>query len=255
MANDNFFFEDSHLTEDGIFLYVDALKLNAVDDIPVEIRLHVETCLSCKKQIITLFDATEEQDYTALRPHPFLDQKKIPRRFSYSTITRIAAAILVGSGLALFVYLNLIRDTDTTMTEDILPEEVVSPDQRPEESDRELEDLLPSPPPSDLYAANFEPSPLYEGLVAQPFRSYGLRIYEPATGTEVADTVRFRWDTSYRGDLTFRVFGNRENEIFRTTVSPTGYTLIQKLEPGLYYWRLETEQELLYVDKFVVPVR
>jgi hypothetical protein len=255
MKNEHYFSQDSHLNEDGIFLFVDALKLGVLDELPAVMRIHVETCLRCKQEILSLYDITEGQDYESLRPHPIFDQKKIIPRFFYSTITRLAAAILIGSGLALFVYFNLIREADSPVTEDYIPKEEVIPDQIQEETERESEDQPHTYPPTDLYAANFEPSPLYEGLVAQPFRSYGLRIYAPVSGTEVTDTIEFRWDTTYRGNMTLRILSNRESEIFRTPVASPAYTYIHRHEPGLYYWRLETDQELLYVDKFVVPIQ
>ena len=39
------FDDNHHLSDEGVALFVDALRLERVEDLPLEIRVHVDDCL------------------------------------------------------------------------------------------------------------------------------------------------------------------------------------------------------------------
>lgn len=253
------FRSDGHLTDEAMCHYVDALKIKTTEDLSVEIRDHVESCLECKRSILELYDLVKDQDYESLRPHPYFDQKKTST-FTRITnrIMRLAAAIVIGVGLLLVAYLYFgDRDTSFVMDESLEKPEFVEPEhpepyppeiREPEIIPREEVDV------GELYAANFEPSPFYEILVDQRVRAPLVRALTPSVGEEVAGDIYFSWETTHRGPFHLKILDNTENEVHRITTETRSYLWTADLVPGLYYWRLETDAELLYVGKFVVPL-
>ena len=93
------FSSDRHLTDDAVYLYVDALKIEKLSGLPDVVLDHVQECLQCKHSIQEVYNLVSEQDYSPLGPHPYLDQKKTSAGSSHRIIRRLAAAIVVGSGL------------------------------------------------------------------------------------------------------------------------------------------------------------
>jgi len=75
------FSSDGHLTDDAVYLYVDALKIEKLYGLQDEVLDHVQECLQCKHSIQGVYNLVSEQDYNPLEPHPYLDQKKIDRIF------------------------------------------------------------------------------------------------------------------------------------------------------------------------------
>ena len=55
------FDENLHLNEEGIALYVDALKLNTLEQLPEPVLEHVSECAACKLNIEELFQLLEEE--------------------------------------------------------------------------------------------------------------------------------------------------------------------------------------------------
>jgi hypothetical protein len=251
-----------HLTDDAVYLYVDALKLGRETELSPEVLDHVADCLECKQNIQTIVDLVSEQDYHTRIPHPYFDQKKIYRISSYSTITRLAAAIIIGFGVVFLAYILIpegdkpiaIEDSTEETTEitvekmQPIPPDIISPETLP---------IIPPVPrePADLYAANFEPSPFYENLIHQQFRSPAVRVRTPEPGVDISDTVHFSWESRTPISLLLRIHDNTGAIVWETTTDRGSVTYSDDLDPGIYYWRLESEDELLYVGKFTVPVR
>lgn len=255
------FKSDGHLTEEAVYLYTDALKLETTESLPAEVLDHVQECHECKHAIRETFDLVREQDYEALRPHPYFDQKKTDTNITYSTITRIAAAVVLVIGLAFLAYFFLPETDKPVAIEDriedpmtITPEEFVPVPPDITEPERELTVPREVPEPAELFAANFEPSPFYENLAGQPLRSHMIRIETPEPGEEITDDIYFSWETRSPMPLHLQLIDNTGNVIWRTTTEAQSVPFDADLDPGIYYWRLDTDDELLYVGKFIVPL-
>jgi hypothetical protein len=255
---------DGHLSDGGILLYADALKLDRTGNVPVEVREHVKDCFSCKRSVQEVYDIVQRLDYAELPPHPYLDQNKTRSSSSWGIITRMAAVLVVAGGLGLLAYVYL-SDTDLPVAADepaaepaddapvagIEPEppvliepEVVTPEVK-----------SPSERPADMFAANFEPSLFYEALAGQQFRAQALRVLAPSIGEKASGEMRFSWQGRNIGDMHLQILDNRENTVYKTTTNRTSYLYdVSDLDPGIYYWRLETDEELVYVGKFIVPL-
>jgi len=106
-----------------------------------------------------------------------------------------------------------------------------------------------------LYAANFQPSPMFEEMLSSNLRSSALNILAPQPGQKVeSGHIRFEWQGDESGPFYVKILDNRGREVAAVNTEQRRVLVREKLPPGLYYWKLETEEDLLFLGKFVVPV-
>ncbi len=117
--------------------------------------------------------------------------------------------------------------------------------------------LLHDKKSGEYYAANFAPSPRLESLAGQPQRSSDLSVLtiSPLLGENLHGEVLFRWqitrdEKSIDLPLDLKILNNHETVIYDVRIGAQEYRLSEQLSPGLYYWTLEYEGEMLYLGKF-----
>jgi hypothetical protein len=107
---------------------------------------------------------------------------------------------------------------------------------------------------STLFAHNFTISPYLESFIDN-FRSNGIKIISPTHLREYIqmENITFSWEVRSQPDSVYQltVYDNHETIIYRSSVE-NPYILRDKLRPGLYYWKIEIDNELLYLDKFKI---
>ncbi len=113
------------------------------------------------------------------------------------------------------------------------------------------------PPKPQLIAANFEPSPNLEGYIDNNTRRSHCQvaILAPENGINIDGDALFQWQANCEEERYLVILNNRENELFEFTVSGHEHTFENasgQLEPGLYYWKLDNEEETLVIGKFFV---
>jgi hypothetical protein len=238
-----FFTEAGHLNEDGVNLYVDALKLGRREDLGEEIRKHAADCEECKRRVLELHGMLKGVEYQKDDLHPTLDAGKESSQRSFPMFWRVAAgfAILVGAS-AVVSYLFTMRT----------PERVVAEDQALSRKDTTAVPVPEAKPRRDLYAANFTESASLQGFVGQDFRSEGVEIVSPLIGATVKESVVFEWKGEVQSPVVLRILSNRENPVYQSTVSGSRVVVRKDFTPGLYYWKLESNGELVYVGTFRV---
>jgi hypothetical protein len=260
MNNIAYFTSDGHLTEDAVFQYVDAVQLHSVDHLRNDILEHVEECYQCKKRIMELLVIVPGGNYQNLRPHPYFDEKKTETVFFLRSGMRIAATFLIAVGVVVFAYFFLSEpppEISQKLQEPVEIEVIIPPDEAllQEETETGTEtESGESRTEYELYAGNFDPSPIYESLTFQTYRSGILRVLTPVSEHEVRDSVHFRWQSAPGTTIQFRILNNRGTVIVDTIPGGNEYYLTDPLAPGIYYWRLDSPDELLHVGKLVVPV-
>jgi hypothetical protein len=251
-----YFDADGHLNDGGVSFYVDALKLGSENQLPEAILVHVESCLQCKEGIVQLADALKDQSFNRMGPHPRLSTERGAAGTAVRYM-RIAAGFVLLIGIAYFMY--FISSADRESITETGP--VDDADERMEGVDPRDDSVSPAPPespivpPGDRYAANFEPSLVYESLADIQYRSYGIQIHSPLIGEEVSDVIYFTGDVYYVGSVYLTILTNREEEVYTAEMDGIDHRYRVDLDPGLYYWKLESDDDLLYAGKFIVPVR
>jgi hypothetical protein len=251
MTTSHLFTVHHHLADEGIALYVDALRLERAAELPDDIRIHVEGCEACQQQIVESHELMKAIPADRSLRHPFFDGQVREPAVRY-TPYRIAA-VLAGAALLAGVYYTIANrgdGSDGTTTE--RRTEQSSPPVQAEP----LTDTAPNEPPkrmdsAPLLADNFIPSPNLEDLVGTEFRSTTVDVLSPLNGDTVVPPIRFAWEHAPES-ITIKILTNRERTVISETVKGNAYTVRKKFAPGLYYWKLETKTELAYVGKFFV---
>ena len=106
-----------------------------------------------------------------------------------------------------------------------------------------------------LFAANATESPTLERLLDQYQRAGSIEVVSPPIGASVENEIVFAWQGGAGGKLAIKILNNREEEV--QNFAPVENRFVfrkvkQALSPGLYYWKLEDENDLIYVGKFFV---
>jgi len=246
----HFFLNTNHLSENGIALYVDAIKLERTDGLPESIVHHVEQCEICKMQIMQVAELMADEHYDKSMKHPFLAPKE-SHISTYADIYRIAAVLVVAAFIGTMYYF-----LSNSMPEKVGGKQSVAVEQQkqlpvPRGSTPDVRKQTPVKQKEELLAANFESSPNLEDLVQTQFRSTSIEIISPSVGDIVRSPITFRWK-QYDKPVTIKILSNKELTLISSTLSGDSFTTSKKFAPGLYYWKLETADELLFAGKFLV---
>jgi hypothetical protein len=241
--------EDSHLSEEAVALYVDALKLNRKHQLPITLLEHVSECRRCKAEVMGLFSVLEDQKYDMSEEHPYFDKEMRTDRGLRSAL-RIAAMILVAIGVSVAIYFFGLKKPDVSVEK---PLQAVKPiEATPDSTDLRRKPVNPETDGGDLYASRFVPSPNLEDLVGSRVRSDDFKAVSPPVGEVVKGSVLFAWEDRKGARFTLRILDNRERVKFSTSLDSSHFLFTGRLLPGLYYWKLEGKEELLHLGKFVV---
>jgi hypothetical protein len=236
------FDERGHLNEEGVALYVDALKLERTDHLPAQLRAHVAGCQECRVHVTGLYSLLADEPIS--RSHPTLGSKAgawtIP-----AAAYRTAAVIVTVVGI-LAAYRFLGRET--------------RPIQQPPEAAVALPatDSTPFPTPAagrrtnhGEIAANFKPYEELEGLVGSELRGESFEVTSPEELSS-RERVSFGWKTAERGPWKLIVLDNGGKTVKECEVPSVPFVLEGPFKPGLYYWKVIRNDELAHVGKFRV---
>ncbi len=252
-----YFDETGHLDDQGIARYVDALRLDQVEGLPEEIQAHVNACTSCHIQAIDLYAILSEADRI---PQKHTLKPRIIRRYWM----QIAAAVaLIALSILFFT-----REQLAPPEAPILVEEKPTPPQTPIANnpvDTTIKQKpfspketttpkkgLPQPQAPQLIAAHFTPHEELDEMVGDVFRDEGLNILSPAIAAKltVGQAIDFAWAESSNQRLFLYLLNNRGEEVHKAILVANRFQLQLDLPAGLYYWKLENEDDLLYIGKF-----
>lgn len=166
----------------------------------------------------------------------------------------IAASVIIIAGYSLYMILNPAGDKPLVeheiSTEEIpASNDVIADTSSISEPEIHSEDEQQSEP---LLAEAFRPSPMFENAIENQLRSDGLSVLTPSNAQTFApvDVIEFRWKNGEQ-QLSLVIYTNKGSIIYEKEVK-SPFTLNQTLQPGLYYWQLETEDEALFTLKFFI---
>lgn len=255
------FRSDQHLTEEGIAACAQALLSERTEDSLQALYAHLETCEACRREVVELYGliATmppEDQEVSEQEkndPSPSAT-KATPRlhpgwRWSLVALTAV---------LAFWVYRNTRDEVTSLPPANNAPtpalEQLLSPEQKEDRPVAETKVPEPKQGQPDLYAANFIPSEQLEGLSGEVFRSSGFEALFPSINQTFSPgaEILFQWKQESGTPLQLIVLNNSGKEVFRQEVSATTWAWTSPKRPGLYYWKLESTEELLYTGKFLL---
>jgi hypothetical protein len=266
MNNMIFFNEQGHLNDEGTALFVDALHLNKTGNLPEEIQTHVDSCEICKKTILDLVMLTDGAYAISEKDHPYFgkirstDSDKKGNTFFY---LKIAAMIIVIAALFFLINKNVQKPKDIRIVQNDENTEPSGSNEKtaPVDDDEDQEAVLPAKDESQilsnrkLYASNYQKSSVLEEMINTRTRSSSVNILTPLNHQryQTNEKIVFKWTLPKKQiPFTLIILNNREDTVKIAEGLRETYALKEKLTPGLYYWKLETEDDLFYLGKFLI---
>lgn len=273
----DFFNKDGHLNTNGLSLYADAVKLNKVSEVPGDVSSHLRDCRRCQQEMIELTSIMTEVDQAGVGEHPYLkaNESKVVHMSKPSAkqwFFRIAVAAIIGL-LVLFSYQRFFqKDSSSEIVDTERKEELPKKEYEPSQEspivveDHSAPEKKQAPKQKEIperkeeiqersesqYLANYIPNEELESMVGTVFRSGIMAVNEPgndANYTREAELI-FRWENE--NSVKLSIFDNEENIVFEQDGANSPVKLKSQFDPGLYYWKLETAQDLLHLGKFTI---
>lgn len=185
---------------------------------------HLKACVSCSARLREI--AEVEGEVATEQPKNILNFS--PSLFRYA----IAAILIIAIGIAVVVMQNPQQEQITTQQ---LPAE---------------QNIAEAP----LNPERFVPNQVLENFVERNVRSSsGITLTVPKTGDTLAFPYTFKWEGNDAAkSIMITVVDNKNFEVWKETSSLSELTSVKKLEPGLYYIKLQTDDKLVQMGKFVV---
>jgi hypothetical protein len=119
--------------------------------------------------------------------------------------------------------------------------------------------IVHNPSGGAQYAAKFQPSPALESYMQQTLKSsqYVLEAHPPNNATFKKPAIEFGWTlqdehAEIAGPLELRILNNKQKQLYSFQVKGNRLAFDEKLDPGLYYWALLSENEMIYLGRFFV---
>lgn len=104
----------------------------------------------------------------------------------------------------------------------------------------------------NLLALNYKESAYFESFI-DSYRSEDVEIDAPKPGERFSsgDVIQFKWRFPGNDFLLLQIYNNHEERLFKGNFI-NHVEFREKLKPGLYYWKLESENELISMNKFYI---
>lgn len=106
---------------------------------------------------------------------------------------------------------------------------------------------------SDRQIDNFKPLPYLGAMINDGSRSWEINVLSPEIGEKLTGDIAFHWEETDQEIVFLIILDNKGMEKFRSKPDGTSLLFSNNLDPGLYYWKLESEEDLLYLGSFVIP--
>ena len=100
---------DGHLSDQGVLLYTEAMRLDRLADLPEPILAHVGDCAYCRQRVFEYYEFVKDEPVA--RPHPFFDRQArqvfLGQALDYTPYKRlaVAAAVVMAVAAALVWYI------------------------------------------------------------------------------------------------------------------------------------------------------
>jgi len=244
-----------HLTDEQLALYAGLLRSKNTKVAPNDIAVHIAECNSCASEALELSFILDDLDLkqTSITVNT---KSKINIRKYYAAAAAILLPILIWTVISLFTEINI-----PSTVKKFLPNRIN------DTVDRFAKDLIVDTFQNDhnlnyddnyLLAESYIPHPETESII-NSFKTGSYRSDEIIIHSESelifsgANKVLLKWKNPDAAELQIEIFDNEAVNIESKTITTEKYTIEQKLENGLYYWKLFNEEyDLLFCGKIII---
>ncbi len=262
--------KESHLEEEALASYVEALRAGTEKQLPPAVSCHVENCFLCQGKILDVFTYLHDP----LAP-PALSRLRMLFPAPRSTrpawlhlVSRLAATFfvvaLMASGYFLFLR-NPPPHPDALLEKKPVPGQGRIDVHKGKPDDIHNHPIattvndghkLSSPAAGrenfrkaiDPFAINHN----LEFMIDSRSRSYSVEVHSPVNNATLKGEIFFSWREFSHEPLNLVILNNHNEPIFESPISNGQLQFIRHLDPGCYYWKLESAAELYYVGKFLI---
>jgi hypothetical protein len=89
-------------------------------------------------------------------------------------------------------------------------------------------------------------------MIGSRLRSGLFEALTPKNNSVLTIPIQFSWKQKFLTPHTLKIVDNMNEVLYQYPVKGNSFEFKQDLEPGLYYWKIENQNELLHVGKFLV---
>ena len=89
-----------------------------------------------------------------------------------------------------------------------------------------------------------------EEMAGVEYRSESIEVTSPFIGQNFDDSVQFIIDVSQYKLLNLSIYDNEESLIYEQLIIKTSFEISKINKPGVYYWRIDNGEEIIYNGKF-----
>ena len=254
-----------HLTDEQTARYVDFL-LNENSKRPSDSTLHhVEHCVMCKDNIMDVFLCLKNsRPRLNTKPfQPLLPETGMQKTFrkNYSYLKKIAASFFI---MALFItiYFTVI-DNQLFQRREVLQnnktaisnqnnQNSLTTTKKPNQINTHRNTLQATEDNSYKQNKNFKINPNLEYMINSQLRDESIKVNSPANNSIVNNNIMFAWESFPSKPIQLKILNNQNDILFEYSIQTNNFVLKEKLSPGLYYWKLENQIDLLHVGKFFI---
>ena len=243
---------NTHIEQNSKAQYIDWLRGQGEkpDESVIE---HVAECYECKEEILELSDILDKEDVTI--------HKRQPTKLSTKLIMRFAA-VLIGV-IVVVLAIEFLRPDENVIhivSDDTDSVQVTSRDSLNNAEDLKIHEENNNPVVTIVqhdtikFADNFAPNKGLEILINAQFRSNTI-VDESKKGQQLAvyyigDTFNFGFSLYENHNVVLTIVDHSGESIDQLTPEDDSNAVVLDWEPGLYYWKLSTSDELLDLGKF-----
>ena len=231
---------------------------------------HMLICEECRRKcelLENILDASESKLKDESKSVDHSQKSKLNSILFSDRMLRIAAALVVLISITYLIFNSRkpsliaeketlsVDSTDKITVSKILSEDStdtypskVSTDNKQDkllqENIRKQEDIV--------LARLYEPSPVFENATQEQWRSTGIIVQSPIDSIMYSkgENIEFIWQYKLQNNIIIILRDNKGKAILTEEVV-SGYE--RKIEsPGLYYWQLMIEDEIIYTGKFSI---
>jgi hypothetical protein len=254
---------NNHLDDKATALYVDAISRNQQSELPEDYLVHVQECTLCKDKILDLSIFLRNPDRPSASLFSEFSQSQREKR-PWLNYRRVAAIFIV-SALIIGAYLLVFKDAAIIKNRALLPlkdnmnqetiqrkGEVVEAGTNQQKHTVDISKTKTKKNLKKVFAENYRVNPNLENMIGSKYRSADVEILSPHNNAYIKGEILFSWKRISHSPLTLKIINNKNEEFFDHLIKENKYLLKRRLSPGLYYWKLENKNDLLYIGKFFV---
>jgi len=264
--------DEGHLSDEAAALMVEALLHPEITHVPETVLTHVQACRECKDKIMEVVTFLKNPDSAGELKQKLLKKAKYQRdwHFYRGKIAAVFVVFVLLAGAYFFIYKDpsfisrflagpiaekqgqKVRTETTAPTTDITTNEKKPALDQGTKDMNEIKANVGRRKNGRSPASRYRVNPNLENMIGSRLRSGFFEVLGPENGSVIKEPIHFSWKNALKTPHTLKIVNNKNQVLYMYTVQGVSFDFNETLSSGLYYWKLESQNELLYVGKFFI---